>query len=112
MAISSTRLKTEKAARVYLSMRGFDILEQNWSLGRYKLDVIAKKNNCIYFISLNYQTNTLPQNPLFDSSEHNKRQLAAEAWLVETKWDAKYVFSTIEIVGQDFTVVGFNDDLI
>jgi Holliday junction resolvase-like predicted endonuclease len=112
MAISANKLKSEKAARVYLSMRSFDILEQNWSLGRYKLDVIAKKNAKVYFISINYQANVLPSNPLFDSSEHIKKQMAAEAWLIETKWDGKYVFSTIEIVGQDYAIIGFNDDLI
>lgn len=112
MAISETRRKAEKAARVYLTMRGFNIIEQNWSLGRSKLDVIASKNDIVYFVDVNYRAASDSSSELFNTAKHKQKQLASTAWLEESKWPGSFVFSTIEMSGSDYSVVSFTDDLV
>jgi Holliday junction resolvase-like predicted endonuclease len=41
--------KAEAAARVYLEMRGFKIIEQNWRRPRAEIDIIAQKDGVVHY---------------------------------------------------------------
>jgi Holliday junction resolvase-like predicted endonuclease len=111
---SEIRKKAKKSARTYLEMRGFIVLELNWSLSRSKIDLIAQKTGLIYFISINYQADEasdLPVDPL-TRAKLDQLNRNAEAWTSESKYTGKYVFASIELAGPNFSVIGFNEDLI
>lgn len=44
--------KGEALAKEWFKEQGYHILEQNWRLGRYELDLIAHKNNVLHFIEV------------------------------------------------------------
>jgi putative endonuclease len=44
--------KGEKIALDYLIHEGYEIIEQNWTIGHKEIDIIAKKDGCYIFIEV------------------------------------------------------------
>jgi putative endonuclease len=111
--LSELRRKVERSARLYLEMRGYKILEQNWGRGQYKIDIIALKGNKIHFIDVNYNKNMNEQSSIETLTESKLKQMrsAIEVWSVEAKFKGPYAYEAIDIIGPDFTVIGFNEIL-
>ena len=42
----------EEMAAVWLVRQGYELLHRNWRYGRYEIDIIAQKNNCLHFIEV------------------------------------------------------------
>jgi putative endonuclease len=106
--------KAEVAASLYLEMRGYEVMERGWRRARSEIDIIAKKDNVVHFVSVNYK-NLEPGSTEIETlqpAELRKMQHSAWAWVDETKWQGKYVISTIEIVGPDFVIFGFNENVL
>jgi putative endonuclease len=113
MTSVDTGRKAETAARVYLEMRGFKILEQNWRLPSHEIDIIASKDGVVHFVEVRYRA-TSDQGSGFDSitaSKVKRMQRAAWAWVDENKYRGEYVLSAIEIAGPGFTILGFIENL-
>jgi Holliday junction resolvase-like predicted endonuclease len=111
---SELKRKSDRAARVYLEMRGFKVLEQNWGLSRNKIDLIASKDKTVYFIEIKIHDNFQKDLKLDinTSSKLNKIRQAGESWMDDSKWPGKYVFSTLELAEESLTVISFNDSLV
>lgn len=104
--------KAETAAATYLEMRGYTIMERNFRRPRCEIDIIARKDNVLYFVEVKYRA-TNDQGGGFESITATKlRQMrfAAESWVQEVKWTGQYQLAAIELTGRDFTVMGFIDD--
>lgn len=113
MTSTETGRKAEQAARVYLEMRGFKILEQNWRLPRYEIDIISSKGGVIHFVEVKYRYKD-DQGSGFDAITETKlKQMkrAAWAWVDENKWQGEYVLSAVEIAGNKFSVIGFVENV-
>jgi putative endonuclease len=105
--------QAEKAARTYLEMRGFEVLEQNWRVPRHEIDIIARKNDVVHFIEVKYRYND-DQGSGFDAITASKlkhMRQAAWAWVDENEYPGEYVLSAVEIAGRDFTVIGFIENV-
>jgi Holliday junction resolvase-like predicted endonuclease len=112
MTTAGSQRKAIRAARLYLEMRGFKLIEQGWGSGRHKIDIIAAKNNQVHFIEVNYQgDNSLRPIELMTQSRHSKMRAAAEAWQTDTKYNGVGVLSSIDMVGPNFAVIGFSENL-
>ncbi len=98
-----------KSATNYLELRNFKILELGIKSKIVKVDILAKKNNLLYFILIEYDNN-LPIN-MKSSSEINKLISLAEDYLKQTKINIKYNFSSITLDNQTNTVLEFIDNL-
>lgn len=98
-----------KAARLYLEMRGHSLLEQGWSSGRHKIDLIAKKNELVELINISYS----PDNGSLDVAEsaraNTKLQQAQQAWITDNKFEGSTQIMVIEILGEDYVVLSFNE---
>lgn len=101
--------KAETAAKVYLEMRGYSIVEQNWRRPRCEIDIIAQKDGAIYFVEVKYRYNDQQGGDLEAITASKLRQMryAAAAWVEETKWRGEYVLSAIDIAGPTFAVLNF-----
>ncbi|HSW85690.1 MAG TPA: YraN family protein [Candidatus Saccharimonadales bacterium] len=109
MTTVSTGHQAETAAKVYLEMRGFHIIEQNWRKPRYEIDIIAQKHGVIYFVEVKYRFGN-QQGGGFEAITSSKLQHmrnAAWAWVDEQKWHGEYVLSAIELAGPDFSILSF-----
>jgi len=105
--------QAEQAARVYLEMRGFRVLEQNWRTPRYEIDIVAEKAGRIHFIEVKYRFADGQGNGLeaITNSKLKQMQRAAWAWVDETKWRGEYTLSAIELAGPDMAVLSFVEDI-
>lgn len=113
MNSTETGRRAETAARVYLEMRGFKILEQNWRLPRYEIDIVAKKDGVIHFVEVKYRAKG-DQGSGFDAITETKlKQMrrAAWAWVEESKYRGEYVLSAVEIAGSRLSVIGFIENV-
>ena len=106
-------LKAEAAARVYLEMRGYQVLEQNWRRPRCEIDIIAKKDGVIYFVEVKYRASDRQGGGLEAITATKLRQMryAAEVWVDEEKWRGPYQLGAIEIAGNEFAVLSFIDNV-
>ena len=113
MSSTETGRKAERAASVYLEMRGYQIVERNWRRPRSEIDIIAKKDGVVYFVEVKYRRNDDQGGGLeaitASKLEHMRR--AAEGWVEETEWAGQYQLAAIEIAGPDFTVMSFIDNV-
>lgn len=113
MASTDTGRKAEVAAKVYLEMRGYKIIEQNWRRPRCEIDIIARKDDVMHFVEVKYHLNDDQDTGLdtITSTRLKQLQRAAGVWVDEYKWSGEYVLSTVEIAGTKFSVMGFIENV-
>jgi putative endonuclease len=109
MSSTSIGLKAEAAAKVYLEMRGYKVLEQNWRRPRYEIDIVAEKDGVKYFVEVKYRINQEQGGGLEAITSTKLRQMhrAADAWVEENKWRGEYMLSAIEVEGPNFVILNF-----
>ncbi len=112
MARSEYLRKAQAAAKTYLEMRNYKIVEQNWQQSKYKVDIIAKKNGILYFVEVKYRPSdsTTARLDTVTTSQLRQVRLAANRWVTEYKWPGDYKLSAIEIDGANFAVLSFIDN--
>lgn len=112
MSTTHTGRRAERAAAVYLEMRGYKILEQNWRRPRCEIDIIASKDGVIHFVEVKYRADDEQGSGLDAITPTKLRQMqrAAWTWVDETKWRGEYVLSAVEVGGPDFAVLSFIDN--
>lgn len=113
MTTTETGRKAERAAAVYLEMRGYKILEQNWRRPRCEIDIIATKDGVVHFVEVKYRFADDQGSGLDAITPTKLRQMqrAAWTWVDESKWRGEYVLSAVEIAGPQFTVMSFIENV-
>jgi putative endonuclease len=114
MSTTETGRKAETAARNYLEMRGYEIVEQNWRRPRCEIDIIAKKDGVIYFVEVKYRRNNNQGSGLeyITASKQKQMQFAAFNWVSETKWSGDFRLAAVEVGGPNFAIMSFIDNII
>ena len=114
MSRSVADSKAVASAKLYLEMRRYYIREQNWSRSRQRIDIVAEKDDIIYLVDVNYQSDSSQSDnhiQVLSATKIQQRQLATESWVHENKWTGKYMLASIEIGDPNFTVISFADTL-
>lgn len=96
----------EDAVEDYLKANGFKIIDRNWKTRQCEIDVIAKKDKCVYFVEVKYRS-SFDQGDGFDyitSVKQRQMVFAAEYWVAQNKWDGEYCLSGASVSGDDFEV--------
>jgi Holliday junction resolvase-like predicted endonuclease len=115
MSATEQNRKAYAAARLYLEMRGYRTLELNFRRPRAEVDIITKKDTTIFFVDVIYHrfdTDLAADASAISSDRLRQLKRGALSWTEETKWTGKYQFSSVEIAGDSFTVMGFIDSLL
>lgn len=104
--------RAQVAARVYLEMRGYQILEQNFRRPHTEIDIVALKDEVIYFVEVKYRRDYDEGGGLeaITASKLRKMQRGAETWVEESKWRGEHVLAAIELAGVEYTVMNFIDN--
>lgn len=108
-----TGREAEAAAAEYLRRQGCAIVEQNWRTRWCEIDVIAQRDNVVYFCEVKYRR-TNNQGAGLDyitPKKLHQMRFAAEAWVHMHHWTAQYQLSAIEVSGPEFRVTGVVKDL-
>lgn len=113
MNSTDTGRQAEKAAATYLEMRGYKVLERNWRRPRCEIDIIAQKDDVIYFVEVKYRRNNDQGGGLEAITPTKLRQMryAAISWLAETKWRGPSQLGAIEVAPPNFTIMSFIDNV-
>jgi putative endonuclease len=92
MNTSSIGGVAEELVAKHLSSIGYEIISRNWKRTVCELDIIAIKDNIIYFVEVKYRSQTGQGSGLEYITAKKLKQLefAAEIWVKENNWDGDY----------------------
>lgn len=113
MTSVDTGRKAEQAAATYLEMRGYQVIERNWRRPRCEIDIIARKDDAVYFIEVKYRR-THDQGGGLEAitpTKLKKMRYAATVWREESKYFGESQLAAIELSDPNFTVLSFIDDV-
>jgi Holliday junction resolvase-like predicted endonuclease len=93
----------EQIAAEALVLDGYRIFERNWKTKYCEIDIVATKDNVIYFVEVKYRT-TDRQGDGFayitsKKLEHMYR--AAEIWVAKQRWTGEYTILAASITGKN-----------
>jgi len=105
--------RAEAAAGVYLEMRGYQIVERNFRRPRCEIDIVARKDDTVYFVEVKYRKTNEQGGGIEAITAAKLKQMAyaAELWVAEYKWTGPYQLAAIELSGPDLAVMSFIDNV-
>lgn len=97
----------EVRAANYLKTQGFSILELNWKTRYCEIDIVAKKDQRIYFVEVKYRRNSKHGYGLDYITGKKLRQMsfASEMWIHEHSAGLEYQLAIISIDNDQITLV-------
>ncbi len=103
MTTTNTGRAAENAAAEYLKSKGYKILEQNWRTRWCEIDIVAKKDNKVYFVEVKYRKSAAWGSGLEYITPKKLKQMrfAAEFWVSNNNWSGDYYLSAIEVMGDN-----------
>lgn len=104
-------VEAEERVIEYLKDRDYKVLDNNWKTKWCEIDIVAKKEECIYFVEVKYRKNAY-QGGGFDYITPKKlRQmdLAARSWVEINKWGGGHTMSVAEVSGDGFDIEFIED---
>ena len=99
--------KSVKAAARYLAMRGYDVIETEWSGGGRTIDIVAREDDCIVFADVSVSESV--SRGFAELSSRKSRELAAAAYFAErsAEPETRFRFDSISllVVSEDRAIV-------
>lgn len=104
----------ERRAADFLKNQGYQILAQNWKTKWCEVDIIAEKQNVIYFIEVKYRLKDTAGRGLEYITPKKQRQMkfAAELWQLQQKSILPAQLAAIELAGDNFVVTEFIESIV
>ena len=104
MGTSAVGQAAEAAVAEYLTSQGFEILGKNWKTKTCEIDVIAQKDQIIYFVEVKYRISANQGSGFEHITPQKLKQLkfAARLWCSHFDWDGDYRISGAEVSGPNF----------
>jgi putative endonuclease len=96
-------LAGELMACEYLKNKGYDVVGQNVRFGKGEIDIIAFKDQCLFFVEVKFRKNNVYGYPE-DFVTEKKLQLiqqTAELYVLDKNWKGRIQFDIIAITGSD-----------
>lgn len=93
--------KGEQLATEELIRLGYEIIERNWKTKWAEIDIVARKNNVIYFVEVKYRTSARQGDGLdyiTDQKLHHMTR-AAELWVSMNNWNGQFELIAISVLG-------------
>ena len=105
--------QAEAAAASFLERKGCTVIGQNWRTRWCEIDVIASRDDCVYFCEVKYRSTTRQGAGLDYITPKKLRQMrfAAEMWVHQNSWRGEYSLCAIEVSGPGFRVTNVVKDL-
>ena len=89
-----------------LQSGGYLILDRNWKTRKCEIDIVARKDNCVYFVEVKFRT-SVAQGSGFEyitSAKLRQMEFAANYWVAVNKWAGEYMLSGASVSGSDFQI--------
>lgn len=84
--------KAESRVAEHLKEQGFKILAQNWRTKVCEIDLVARKNDVVYFVEVKYRSSEKQGDGLDYITPQKLKQVefAAQIWNQQNNWEGDY----------------------
>ena len=102
MTTTPTGRDAEDSAAVYLRANGYGIVSKNWRTRWCEIDIIATKQNKVYFVEVKYRQSAQWGDGLDAITAKKLQQMsfAAELWVSQELWRGEYVLAVVSASGK------------
>jgi uncharacterized protein (TIGR00252 family) len=109
MSTTETGRQAEAAVAEYLKNEGYKILEHNWRTRWCEIDVVAQKENTVFFVEVKYRRSGLQGDGLeyITPKKLDQMTFAAELWVSNHNWQDEYCLAGAAVAGDNFRVTSF-----
>ena len=104
MKTTASGHNAEEAAANYLTSQGFSVLAKNWRTKTCEIDIVAKKDNVIYFCEVKYRGSDFQGDGFEYITPAKLKQVtyAAQTWVNEQDWDGDYRLLAAAVSGDAY----------
>lgn len=105
--------RAELAAAEHLKARGYKIIERNWRTKWCEIDIVAKRNDTMYFVEVKYRSSESQGTGLDYITSQKLRQMrfAAEFWVQAHNFNGNYQLAVVAVGGESFIVTDLLTEL-
>lgn len=106
---TATGQLAEQVAADYLETEGYQILDTNWRTKWCEIDIIARRDQTIYFVEVKYRRSSSAGSGIDYITPQKLRQMsfAAEIWMSQNQEELDYELGAIELSGHPPKVTEF-----
>lgn len=99
----------EEVAGQYLQKQGYKVLELNWRTRYCEIDIVAQKDNCVFFVEVKHRLTNSQGTGLDYITPQKLKQMsfAAEFWVQANDWGGEYSLAAVALAGDNYTVTDF-----
>ncbi|MEX2006948.1 MAG: YraN family protein [Candidatus Saccharimonadales bacterium] len=97
--------QAEEAVAKKLKSQGYQILALNWKTRICEIDIVAKKDDIIYFTEVKYRSSS-SQGSGFDyltPKKLSQLKFAGRVWTQNQRWDGDWRILAAQVSGPDFS---------
>ena len=94
-----------------MAQNGYKILERNWKIKVCEIDIVAKKDDVIYFVEVKYRAGEGQGSGFEYIGPKKKRQIgfAARVWCQNNDWEGDYRLLGAEVSGLGFENINITE---
>lgn len=98
--------RAEAVAAAFLERKGCEVVAQNWRTRMCEIDVVARRDNVVYFCEVKYRRSNVAGSGILYVTPKKLQQMrfAAESWVHYHRWQGEYQLCAIEVSGTDFRI--------
>jgi len=113
MTTVATGRQAENVAADFLRSKGCEIVEQNWRTRWCEIDVVAARDQVVYFCEVKYRRTNRQGAGLEYVTPKKLMQMrfAAESWVHMRAWRGEYQLCAIEVSGPEFRITAAVKDM-
>jgi uncharacterized protein (TIGR00252 family) len=103
MKTTSIGKKAEARVAEFFNNEGYKILAQNWRTKVCEIDVVAKKEDIVYFIEVKYRSSEKQGGGLeyITPKKLNQIHFAAQIWVQQNNWNGDYRLLAAAVSGSE-----------
>lgn len=98
--------QAETKVAEFLEKSGFKIIERNWKTPQCEIDIVAEKDNCMYFVEVKFRSKP-GQGDGFEYITQKKldqMRFASELWVAKHRYSGEYCLSGASVSGPYFKI--------
>ena len=105
MSNYTTGHQAEVTAANYLKTKDFSIHMLNWKTKYCEIDIVAQKDQRLYFVEVKYRRKSTWGNALdyITPTKLRRMRFAAEAWVKAHGWQGEYQLGAVSIDGDNIS---------
>lgn len=113
MTTVDTGRRAEEVAAQFVEQKGCRILDRNWRTRYCEIDLVAQREQTVYFCEVKYRASRAQGTGLdyITPKKLARMRFAAELWVQTNNWQGGYELRAIEVSGVNFQITNVVSNL-